>query len=298
MADTYTYSVTLDLSEHPIQSITVKQYSKNVNKLEISVTQKGVVYIIDSSKYNAYFKMRTPDNRYIYDTCEVDENGLVTYTLPENSTWVAGTGEAEVEVISNDGKTRMSTCTFEIVIDASAYPEGEITASNDYSALVNAMAQVGEMEQLEVIKAEVAADKQAVAIDKETTIEAKNAAVESVASAESLLTDVNTKLDEILYTSTYTSNININANTESFGMRTIAIPELFNPVSVVIDQIIINQSADHPNEHGAKVQAHIGGWQISGSQLLVTTNVYNGYDWDITNGSMQLVVFYQKKART
>lgn len=146
MAETVEYNLNLDLTLHPIQSILIKQYSKNVYKLIVSVTKETVVYVLNDSLYNVYFKMRTPDNRYVYTQGSIDENGRILLDVPESAAWTAGIGEAEFEIIKKDGTSRMSTCSFEVVIDASSYEEAEITGSEDFSALVDLLGQSDKLE--------------------------------------------------------------------------------------------------------------------------------------------------------
>ena len=145
MAETVEYNLNLDLTLHPIQSILIKQYSKNVYKLIVSVTKETVVYVLNDSLYNVYFKMRTPDNRYVYTQGTIDENGRILLDVPESAAWTAGIGEAEFEIIKKDKSSRMSTCTFEVVIDASSYEEAEITGDNDFSALVDYISQAADI---------------------------------------------------------------------------------------------------------------------------------------------------------
>lgn len=180
MAETVEYNLNLDLTLHPIQSILIKQYSKNVYKLIVSVTKESVVYVLSDSLYNVYFKMRTPDNRYVYTQGSIDENGRILLDVPESAAWTAGIGEAEFEIIKKDKSSRMSTCTFEVVIDASSYEEAEITGSEDFSALVDYISQAADISD-EVAQAKEYRDE---AVTSATTA---SQAAQTATTAESLV---------------------------------------------------------------------------------------------------------------
>ena len=138
------FTLTLDIYQQTIQTISIEQYSKNVNKVNVYITARGTAYDIDRDSYNVYLKVKTPDDRYVYYHCSVSAtvSNLVVFTLPESVSWTAGRATAQLEGISDDGKTRFVTSTFEIVINPAAYPESVITGSNEFSALVSALGRI------------------------------------------------------------------------------------------------------------------------------------------------------------
>lgn len=173
---TFTHEITLDLSYNKLKTIHIKQYTKNCFLLHVSLTDRGEPFHADKSSQSCYFKMETPDKRYIFTDCIIKDDGSIDVPIPEGACLAAGNGTAELVFIKSeiaaknnpqnssskslaadtaktpadiyasgigknpDDSYAFATMNLNVNIIASSYSNDCITSSNQFDALDKALA--------------------------------------------------------------------------------------------------------------------------------------------------------------
>ncbi len=173
---TFTHEITLDLSYNKLKTIHIKQYTKNCFLLHVSLTDRGEPFHADKSSQSCYFKMETPDKRYIFTDCTIKDDGSINVPIPEGACLAAGNGTAELVFIKSeiaaknnpqgassksltanpakeaagsyasgidkkpDDSYAFATMNLNVNIIASSYSNDCITSSNQFDALDKALA--------------------------------------------------------------------------------------------------------------------------------------------------------------
>lgn len=164
----FTHDITLDLTFDPIKTINIKQYTKKSFLLHVAVTNKGESFLADNSTQRCYFKMVTPDKRYIFTEAIIRDDGIVDIPIPESACLAAGVGKAEIVFVeaenpsancldndANAGKSKaessdesgdipidgyvFATMNLRVNIVESSYSNNQITSSDDFDALNKAL---------------------------------------------------------------------------------------------------------------------------------------------------------------
>ena len=174
---TFTHEITLDLSYNKLKTIHIKQYTKNCFLLRVSLTDRGEPFHADKNSQSCFFKMETPDKRYIFTDCTINDDGTIDVPIPEGACLAAGNGTAELVFIKSelaaknnpqgassnslpanpakesadrssssidkkpDDSYAFATMNLNVNIIASSYSNDCITSSNQFDALDKALAE-------------------------------------------------------------------------------------------------------------------------------------------------------------
>ncbi len=156
----------LDITEKtPLGYTYAKQGDINSRTLEIQLLNSGVVYEIPAGA-TAKFRLRKPDKTQVLNDADIDEN-VITAELTEQCLAAEGVAVAEVALYGADGSLLTSE-TFMIKIVSAAVNEGEITSSDEYKTLTEALVKVESAYEL----AEMANEAADEALEKMTEAEA------------------------------------------------------------------------------------------------------------------------------
>lgn len=115
----------------------------------ITVTENGLPRVILNTE-SPRLRLHKPDNTYVYNTCEVVEDGRILVTLTEQILAYPGTATCDIQIVRNSDKAVYSTKVFHIVIDIPAYDNKVIESSSEFGALNNLIAE--EQERINAIK--------------------------------------------------------------------------------------------------------------------------------------------------
>ena len=137
-----TQKITLDFCQNDYKTVTVKQYDKDSRNLIITCTDNGAFYKLDSSTLQCNVKMNTPDDRAIYDTATINEDGTVLVTFSESMVYANGTGKLEIQFIDSSTQKSISTMILTVIIVGSVYPDDKIIASDEFNALTDALLRI------------------------------------------------------------------------------------------------------------------------------------------------------------
>lgn len=134
--------VTLDFVHNNYTSIVMKQYDTNSRFLIINCTDRGIPFLLNPSMHTCKVKMLTPDNRAIYNSVEINDDGSVTVEFTESMLYASGVGKLELNIFESD--KLISTMHCHVQIEESVYPDDAIIASDEFSALTEAMLSIND----------------------------------------------------------------------------------------------------------------------------------------------------------
>ena len=137
-----TQNLVTDLCRDNTQSVLLKQYEKNSRFIIVKCTENGVFKKLDKGTMVCNIKVLTPDDRAIYDPCEILDDGTVKVSVSESMVYTAGVAKAELNIIEQSSTALLSTMIFNIIIKPSAYGDDKIVASEEFSALTKLMTTV------------------------------------------------------------------------------------------------------------------------------------------------------------
>ena len=137
-----TQNLVTDLCRDNTQSVLLKQYEKNSRFIIVKCTENGVFKKLDNKTMMCNIKVLTPDDRAIYDSCKILDDGTVKVSVSESMVYTAGVAKAELNIIEQSSTALLSTMIFNIIIKPSAYGDDKIVASEEFSALTKLMTTV------------------------------------------------------------------------------------------------------------------------------------------------------------
>lgn len=135
-------NLTVDVNLNKIQSVTLKQYSKDSQWLVINITENGIPVVFSETDI-CMFKMRTPDGRKIYNEAVLAGSTAIV-EITANCCAYSGTGEAELNIMDGNS-AQIATMNFYVAIEESVYENEEIEGSDEFGALVNRITQADEL---------------------------------------------------------------------------------------------------------------------------------------------------------
>ena len=137
-----TQNLVADLCRDNAQSVLLKQYEKNSRFIIVKCTENGVFKKLDNKTMTCNIKVLTPDDRAIYDSCKILDDGTVKVSVSESMVYTAGVAKAELNIIEQSSTALLSTMIFNIIIKPSAYGDDKIVASEEFSALTELITTV------------------------------------------------------------------------------------------------------------------------------------------------------------
>lgn len=171
-----TQKITLDFCQNDYKTVTVKQYDKDSRNLIVTCTDNGNIYKLDPTAQQCNVKMITPDNRPLYKPATINEDGTILVVFDEDMVHVGGTGELEFQAIEASTKKTISTMILTVIIVSSVYPDDAVIASEEFSALTNAILDVSES----IVKVDRAVKESNEAIERIEQLENNIEVAESI----------------------------------------------------------------------------------------------------------------------
>lgn len=126
--------ISLDVNVNSIKTALIKQYNTDSQQILITITENGEILQIDNNKYYCAFKMVTPDNRYIYNECVINDDGTVSIDIDKNISIYPGKGTAEIDIIDFEGAV-LCSMNFTIVIVKSVFEDEQAIGTNEFKIL-------------------------------------------------------------------------------------------------------------------------------------------------------------------
>ena len=162
-----TQNLTLDFCQNSYKTVIVKQYDRDSRHLLITCTDNGAIYKLDSSIHECNVKMNAPDDRAIYNSTTINEDGTVLVTFTESMLYASGMGELELQIFEKPTRHVLSSMILTVRIVGSVYPEDKIIASDEFSALNKLLEDVQEC----IEKTEEVIEKAENTIERMETLE-------------------------------------------------------------------------------------------------------------------------------
>lgn len=137
--------LTIDLDRQQIRSevtVCAKQRDDASREIVATLRNSGVVWDVPPSA-TLRLRLLKPDNTAVYSALPASTDGKVHITLGGQMLTQAGTAAADIEI--TDAGAILSSFKFWIRIEPQAVPDGTIESENDFSALQEAIAAVGEI---------------------------------------------------------------------------------------------------------------------------------------------------------
>lgn len=130
--------ITLDFNIPKIKNVRCVQNDKNSRIIHITITNNGKLYKLDSSNMAARYKISKPDDKYIYNEAEINEDGTVTINIPDQAMTVGGIAHSELQISDSSTGQILSTMPFNIIIEKSVVDVDETLSQNE-SGVINDM---------------------------------------------------------------------------------------------------------------------------------------------------------------
>lgn len=140
-----TQNLITDLCRDNSPSVIVKQYEKKSRYILVKCTENGSFFPLDNKAMQCNIKMLTPDNRAIYNSCTIQDDGTVLVALTESMVYAAGDAVAELNIVDLDAAALLATMTFHVIVKPSAYTDDTIIAADEFGALTEAITETKNM---------------------------------------------------------------------------------------------------------------------------------------------------------
>lgn len=137
------YKITLDM--HKVQSqisIPVPQ-NDTARRLYIHLYHNGKRFALEDGM-RAVFAGEKADGTVLYNDCVIENQSVIRYDFTEQTTAAAGTLHCQIRVYGEDG-ILITSPNLTIVVYESVFSAGQITSSNEYTALNQLMQEANEM---------------------------------------------------------------------------------------------------------------------------------------------------------
>lgn len=137
--------IVLDVSASKYVAVILKQYDKNIREIIVTVTDNGKPYLIDTT-ITPRVKFKKNDNTFGMDDCEVLDNGSVKIDITEQMTAVSGISDYELVLFDTETDKILHTMNFIINVKKAVFSDEEISSTNEFKSLDNALLSVSKME--------------------------------------------------------------------------------------------------------------------------------------------------------
>lgn len=138
------YTVTLDLHRTGTQAtINAKLEDADSREIRFLLTARGKPFPVKDVRVILW--AQKPDGTKLYNDCKVsdDKDGSIYYTITSQTVAATGIVTAELQIIKND--MILGTPCFRIIVENNLRDDNAIESTNEYTALTNAIAEVGLM---------------------------------------------------------------------------------------------------------------------------------------------------------
>lgn len=123
--------ISLDFIIPRIQNVRCVENDENSRIVEITVTENGKFHPISSTTMVARYKIRKPDNTYIYNTAKINEDGTVTIDLTEQAMLSPGIACSELQISDSSTGQILSTMPFRMIVEKSVVSNQDMESSNE-----------------------------------------------------------------------------------------------------------------------------------------------------------------------
>lgn len=127
-------NITLDFLIPKIKNVRVVEGDRDSRIINITVTNNGTKYYLDKNTMIARYKIHKPDNKYIYNNIEINDDGTITIQLTNQATIVDGICNAELQITDLSGNI-LSTMPFNIIVEKSVVSDDDIISQSESTVI-------------------------------------------------------------------------------------------------------------------------------------------------------------------
>jgi hypothetical protein len=149
-----TKHIILDVSTNKHVVVLVKQYDINIREIIARITENGRPYPIDFT-IKPRIKCKKDDGTIVFDDCTVLNDGTIKIDVTDQMTACAGTHECEVALFEGNSDKVLHTMEFILNVKKAVFSDDEITSSNEFLALENALLTVEKIDIKRIAESEI-----------------------------------------------------------------------------------------------------------------------------------------------
>lgn len=142
-----TRHIILDVSVSKHIVVLVKQYDIEVREIIAKITDNGKPYEINNTIIPR-IKCNKSDNKKIINDCDVLADGTVKINITEQMTACAGMCECELLLVDANLNKVLHTMNFVLNVKKSVFSDDEITSTDEFIALENALMKIDNIERI------------------------------------------------------------------------------------------------------------------------------------------------------
>lgn len=139
--------IILDISVNKYIPVLVKQYNMKVDSIIATITNNGKPYILDDIVVPRV-KCKKADGTCILNDCVILENGNISIEVTEQMTACEGHHNCELLIVNGDTEQVLHTMSFTIIVKESVCSDEEITSSNEFLSLENALLSLDKIRRI------------------------------------------------------------------------------------------------------------------------------------------------------
>lgn len=139
--------VILDVFKNRYIALEIKQYDKNSREIIVNITYDGKPYIVDNTVVPR-IKCKKSDGKYIINDCTVLDDGSVKIDITEQMTTAEGQCNCELALFDSTNDKILHTMNFIINVKEAVFADDEVTSSDEFIALSNALLKADELKNL------------------------------------------------------------------------------------------------------------------------------------------------------
>ena len=130
--------IILDISVNKYIPVLVKQYNMKVDSIIATIVNNGRPYILDEI-IMPRLQCKKADGTCIMNDCTMLEDGTISIDITEQMTACEGHHNCELLLFNGDTEQVCRTMNFTIIVKESVCSDEEITSSNEFLSLENAL---------------------------------------------------------------------------------------------------------------------------------------------------------------
>lgn len=152
--DTIIKHIILDVSINKYVTVLVKENDINTRKIIAKITDNGKPYPMRST-ITPRLRCYKADDTKVYNDCTKLDNGDIEIDVTEQITACAGSHHCEIDLYDGYTDQVLHTMNFTIKVKESVCSNDDITSSNEFLALENALLMVDKIDINRITETEI-----------------------------------------------------------------------------------------------------------------------------------------------
>ena len=145
--------IILDISVNKYIPVIVKQYNMKVDSIIATITNNGKPYI--NTSVVPRVKCKKEDGTFVFNDCKLLQNNTIEIEITEQMTACEGHHECELLLSNGNAGQVLHTMNFVIIVKESVFSDEEITSSNEFLSLEEALIKLDTMNIERITESEI-----------------------------------------------------------------------------------------------------------------------------------------------